>query len=219
MKNRLPEELGIARFNRVSGNRNLYGSPFTHPSYVELTISRGKMETSYGKTEYWAQHNNPYIVVDFSNNQFAELITTMNIGSGIPCTVHRFNGQTYNYNSVKPEDNRVKVNHQIDESSKTIINQLNELIQIIEEEKMSQRTKARLINQARRISLTLRESLPYVVKQYSEYLDRLEQQSKTEIASYADIAIKQYGLDKLNTPTLLLPEGDDTLTINEHDQD
>jgi hypothetical protein len=70
----------------------LFDSSFEHQHFITLSIRRAEKHTDgandfiFGKEEY--------IEVWMSETQFARAITSMNIGSGTPCTLARFNNKS-----------------------------------------------------------------------------------------------------------------------------
>jgi len=84
---------GMISFSRISGGHdNLFGSSISHQNHVELRIFRGRRGRNINTDWYFAD-SSPLISVKLSSTQFAELITTMNIGSGVPCTLHHADGE------------------------------------------------------------------------------------------------------------------------------
>jgi len=85
---------GLIGLSRVSCSPSavLFGSAVKHGHYVELTIKEAERHSSiyrdfnFGRTEL--------IKVAFSGTQLGELLTSMNVGDGVPCTITRFNGES-----------------------------------------------------------------------------------------------------------------------------
>lgn len=79
--------------SRVSGHTELFDSAFEHQHFIHLSISRAEVlghpashQFIYGKEEL--------IEVAMSETQFARMISSLNIGSGTPCTLQRWNGES-----------------------------------------------------------------------------------------------------------------------------
>jgi len=184
---------GLVSFSRVNGRTLLFDSPFVHQGFVAMRVLRCESEWSLSRV--WHYPREEYIEVWMSYSQFAEAITTMNVGSGVPCTVRHLMGKEFDPPSL--EGDRVKFNAEVDEASKEAIVSLNELIAAISEESMSKKAKDRLVTIARNALRKLSSSAPFIANQYAEYLDGLEQRAKTEIAAYADTIVRQTGLNTL----------------------
>jgi hypothetical protein len=78
-------------FSRASGNPRLFGSTLQeHYSYVTLRVSKATMIRSVSSDRIMSSLSGDILEIDLSNAQFAELLTTMNVGVGTPGTLRRF---------------------------------------------------------------------------------------------------------------------------------
>lgn len=84
---------GQVLFSRISGgSRRLYGSPVRkHGDSIILEIRRSEVTHRLGSTYFFGRKR--LIEVELSAAQFASLLTTMNVGSGIPCTIRQIDGE------------------------------------------------------------------------------------------------------------------------------
>lgn len=196
-----PDCGAMIQFSRISGQKVLYGSPFYHQKFIRLRISKAQTYRSFHDNEYMAENiGHRYIEVDLSFSQFAECITSMNIGNGVPCTLYNLMGKEFEQPTI--DDNRIKLDDEIKNETTLAIESITELINLIETEKLTAKVKSRLLNQCHKIVRVLNDHLPFIAQMYAEHLDKLEQQAKTEIAAYCDLAVMQVGLDTLQLPQL-----------------
>lgn len=82
---------GMVQFSRVTGgNRRLFGSALEgHNHRIELRIFEAEMHIDHDLHMERPYAKGQIVEVALSAAQFAELITTMNSGSGVPCTITR----------------------------------------------------------------------------------------------------------------------------------
>lgn len=79
---------GIVRFNRSHGTaRDLFGSSISHQNIMSLTISRCTMIRDLNYDRYHPREE--LIEIEMSENQFAQLVSSVNSGSGTPCTIRK----------------------------------------------------------------------------------------------------------------------------------
>lgn len=73
----------------------LFGSSIMHNDVIRLTISNGFMEREDSQDNYYAKtsRKNCIVEVDMSYTQFAEAITSLNMGDGVPVTITNIGGQ------------------------------------------------------------------------------------------------------------------------------
>ena len=85
------ESYGLLAISRVTGTpRSLFGSTIRHGDTITLTISEGKVYRDFQRNRY--MEGKELIKVEMSQSQFAEAITTMNVGSGVPVTLQHVLG-------------------------------------------------------------------------------------------------------------------------------
>ena len=77
---------GMLAFSRRSGGKNtLFGSSIEHNNVITLTLRHG--EITRGLNSDWYYGDKVIAEVEMSYAQFAEAITSMNMGSGVPVTI------------------------------------------------------------------------------------------------------------------------------------
>lgn len=77
----------VARFSRISGRADLFGSHVDHQHYIQLEISGARMYRD-GYAERIHGGIDTYVSVAMSEAQFAALVASMGHGSGTPCTLN-----------------------------------------------------------------------------------------------------------------------------------
>lgn len=87
---------GMIRFARSSiggSGTALFGSSIMHNNVIRLSISKGMMEREGNEDWFLAgtDINDMIVEVEMSYTQFAEAITSLNIGEGIPVTITKVN--------------------------------------------------------------------------------------------------------------------------------
>lgn len=80
---------GIVGFSRVQCTPiKLFGSDIKHSSFIKLRIgSAVSRKDNHLHQDSIGSSYKTFIEVNLTNSQFAELLTTMNIGDGVPCTI------------------------------------------------------------------------------------------------------------------------------------
>lgn len=80
------ESYGLAQFSRIGGKSGkLFGSSIEHQHFIELTISRASRSRQFQHDHYMPDQE--LISVFMSPTQFAELLTSLNVGTGVPVTI------------------------------------------------------------------------------------------------------------------------------------
>ena len=86
------ESFDLLSLSRCHGTpRSLFGSTIKHGDTITLSISEGKLYRDFQRNRY---HNGQgFIEVEMSQSQFAEAITTLNVGCGVPVTIRHVAGK------------------------------------------------------------------------------------------------------------------------------
>lgn len=118
---------GMIRFARSSiggSGTALFGSSIMHNNVIRLSISKGMMEREVNEDWFLAgtDINDMIVEVEMSYTQFAEAITSLNIGEGIPVTITKVNGT---FVEPCPYSDRQKVmRREVDEATRDLVRQL-----------------------------------------------------------------------------------------------
>lgn len=85
------ESFGLLSIGRTTGTpRSLFGSTIRHGNTITLAIYEADVSRNYQKD--WYHQRRQLIEIEMSTSQFAEAITTLNCGTGIPVTLRNVVG-------------------------------------------------------------------------------------------------------------------------------
>lgn len=82
---------GIIGVSRVSGQASLFDSDVTHGHFIQITLKEASKHRT-GFTHEYVMGNRQLMQIHMSFAQFAQMITTQNIGDGTPCTISYVKG-------------------------------------------------------------------------------------------------------------------------------
>jgi hypothetical protein len=141
------------------------------------------------------------IEVEMSASQFSELITTMNIGSGVPCTVRRFDGVKI---EGPPDEGTEmdRVREDFAEDLKNISSKLDgakgELSTILAKKSIGKGDKKAIAKIVSQMFQHFESNVPFVQEQFQRATDRSVAAAKTEIDCTLTNAVTKLGLKSLN---------------------
>lgn len=79
---------GVIKASRFQGgHETMYGSPLVHGGGISITISHSDEYVSLGHSHYWENRRGQIVELHMSEAQWAAFISTLNVGSGSPCTL------------------------------------------------------------------------------------------------------------------------------------
>jgi hypothetical protein len=204
---------GILHISRTSGGTSairLFGSPLaTHYGTIRLTISKGKWLHGLHHDRYFGM-NKDFIEIEMSAAQFADAITSLNMGSGTPCTIRYVDGKRVE----NPPDHATEAEHirdNFEDSLGKYAQKAHTYRKKIEEltSKLSAKAKDEI-----RIALDVMEqqltsNVPFVVKQFQEATTRVTTAAKAEVEAFVTGVVRAAGLASIAEGRLpsLLPSG------------
>jgi hypothetical protein len=206
----------ISRTTGGPGARNLFGSPLAHHyGTIRLTIGAAKWihdlhHDRYQGTSLRGEH----IEIEMSAAQFADMITSLNMGSGTPCTIRRLTG----VNVPPPPDLPTEAEHIRDNfegsldkyraKARTYRKKIEELTA-----KLSTKAKEEIRIALDVIEDQLSSNVPFVVKQFQEATTRITTSAKAEVDAFVTGVVRAAGLEAIaggKLPSLLSKGSEDS---------
>ncbi len=176
--------------SRVSGHAVLYGSDFTHQHYIRLAIGGSKISRNSAEDRHFA--GKELVEVYMTEAQFAQMITSMNLGGGAPCTLNRFNGESMP--TIPKRDLRETFREDINRDLQESIDMLDDLIKSVGEMGLPKGKTAEILAKAQRSRKRIFESAPWVAQQFDEHMENTVEAAKMEINGYLNEAVKSTGI-------------------------
>jgi hypothetical protein len=179
---------GWASFSSVSGGSGkFFATPVQSQHHIRLRIGQAKRGFSFGHQVVYPE-GVEHIEISFSPAQFAELLTTMNAGSGVPCTIDRLMGKKIEfYEDTTNEMLEVKhiARKQFEEAAKEYFEAQQEILNILSDKKnLTKEDRAKIKNILDRMGNEVKHNMPFYVDMFNEAAERLTTVAKSEIASY-----------------------------------
>jgi hypothetical protein len=204
--------LHIARTSGGSGAIRLFGSPLaTHYGTIRLSISKAKWIHGLHHDRYFGMSKD-FIEIEMSAAQFADAITSLNIGSGTPCTIRYVGGERV----PDPPDHATEAEHIRDNFEGSLgkfAAKAREYRARIEEltGKLSAKAREEIRIALDVIEQQLTSNVPFVMDQFQEATTRVATAAKAEVEAFVSHAVRTAGLAAIADGKLpsLLPSGDD----------
>lgn len=203
--------LRISRTNGGGGALRLFGSPLaTHYGTIRLTVSKATWIHGLHHDRYHGSMANEFIEIEMSAAQFADAITSLNMGSGTPCTVRYVNGERV----PDPPDYATEAEH-IRDNFKNSLDKYKEKAHTYRKKieeltgKLSQKAKDEIKIALDVMEQQLSSNVPFVVKQFQEATTRITTAAKAEVDAFVTGVVRAAGLQSIAEGRLpsLLPSG------------
>ena len=206
--------LGFARC-QTTGSA-LYGSSIKHTNIIRLELKTSECERSLNKNYYYGRKK--LFVVDMSMSQYAELISSMNCGDGIPVTIRELNGKMV---EDWPYVNETKIHY---DAFKKEYKELNakalDLVETLTErfkstKPLGKKEKEEILSTLRQFQYDLDENNDFRDTQFRRHMEKVTADAKAEVESFFDnklrsIAVNKIAMQDIKSPVELIEEINDT---------
>lgn len=200
---------GLVQFSRVQGNNsNFFGSEIKPNSYISLKVTLAEEEKDLGRTWYYPK--NKLIEVRMTNTQFADLVTSLNMGSGVPCTIIEFDNKRIEQDSTKEykaDFHKRRMKEKSAEFMKYVKDKFEELKTI--SSKLSKKDQQEVHNLSSSIAMTIEKNFPWYIEQFYEEMEQIAQDIKSNMEADVMHRLSNIGLTQINENKLLGPTGND----------
>lgn len=181
--------------SRVSGSANLFGSDFTHHGYVTVTIRKADLRRSLSND---LVHGYPELIeVALSEAQWATFVSSMNIGTGVPCTLQWQTGVGDIAEIADPPDRKGQFKKEAAEHLASVHASLEQLRDQIAATSLSAKVKTALYNTVRMAEINLSANTGFVADQFVEHIEKVTEHAKIELNAYMTNLIARTGLTAL----------------------
>jgi hypothetical protein len=184
------ESFGTISICRAQGRfDNLFGSNIDTNHAVHLTIQRA--ERRHEHAHDWIHGREELVSVYLSPLQFAEFLTSMGQGEGIPCTLDRVAG-TKMEQPPETEATARKVVREFVEKTEDIAVFAKGADQLVKDilakgQKMKKGDREELQSIMTKMVRLTTDSAPFLIKQAEEHIDKMVSEAKATITQHANV--------------------------------
>lgn len=198
------ESFGLIGFSRVQGSRRLFGSHLEdHASFITMRVHRAARR--HGLSHDWygtASGRLPIVEVSMSAAQFAQAITSMNMGEGVPCTIESVESISMEEVPADVVAENVKIRAGFEDKISGVVQLLAEAHKEMDGvvESKSTISKGRAREMVAILAKALQEvklNAPFVVSSFQESAERVVTSAKAEIEAFTALALRNAGMEHM----------------------
>lgn len=205
---------GLIGFTRTNGgHQRFFGSPLdNHMTHITMRVYTGVQAITDDKgMERYHARGVPSVEVRMTAAQFAELLTTMNVGFGVPCTV-----TCDHHKSVEAVPDRKQSHEAIRESYEKLIKEAadklreerDKLAATLATSKISQKTQQAILGAFNSAVSDMALNAPYRLELFEEATQAVAKAAKAEVDAFMTHAVQAAGIKAIKTEggVLALPK-------------
>ena len=198
-------KVSLSRISCGGKGLPLFGSTIYHSNIISLKIHKAEATRSLNEDRIYAHET--IAEVFFSPFQFADLITTLNHGSGTPGTLHYFNGETYELPTIqnKTEQFKKEIRGDVEETVKKMNQAMKRVNEILNKKSILKDDKEELRDIIETAKGLFEHHLPFILDQFGEQMDKTVSEAKASVDAFVTQVVQETGLEVLkeNSPKLL----------------
>lgn len=195
---------GTLRFSRFSGKSDFFCVEPTLDGGITIEIHQAKVDRHLNRD--WVHQEEMIIRARMSSYQFAEAITNLNRGEGVPITLEYVHGMNVDPYQAMPHE-RKKFDGEIKSTVQSVSDKVDALKQ--ELNALQQKGKAgkkeldTLAVKLASVERVFSDSMPFIESSFQEILDKQTHKAKVEFSAWLDNQVHKHGLESLGiTPQL-----------------
>ena len=197
----------VGFYHNFGSGRELFGSDVTNHNTIRLTVKHAIKHRELGRD--WTMGDDIICEVELSALQFAELLTNMNMGDGVPCTIKytREDG----YVEYKSEKSKIEViqeerNAEIEKASSNLQEVISELTELINNKKVPKTVGSELLHKLKCATSNLEGSnYEFYKKQAFNEVAKMVVEAKSQISEHINHKIYSVGLEHLINASEVTP--------------
>lgn len=180
--------------HRVSGRTNLYDSDFGHNAFVTISVRRSELHRSLSQD--WHMADSELIEVAMSESQWATFVSSINVGSGVPCTLQALNGKEVP-GLPAPQRRVDQFSHEMRTKMRKAFAALDEAEKELKGLRASKAQRERVADAIQKARQEMGSNLPYMARQFSEHMEGTVERAKQEVHGYMAGALQRAGVAAL----------------------
>lgn len=179
---------GMLSFNRThGGHSNLFGSSIQHNDTIHMVLREGVV--TRGLNDDWYVGEDEILEVEMSQSQFAELITSMNVGTGTPCTIKYLRGKG-RINEADFINKRQQITNEFKESMNERMSDAKEFYDEVKElfttkKSIGKGDRVMILRRLANVTQGMESSSKFIFDQFQNQIDKTITEAKGEIEAFA----------------------------------
>ena len=178
--------------------QTFFGSSIEQGGGVELRIRKASVNRSLNTD--WFHGEKEMVSIRMTSSQWADFISTMNVGEGVPATLTYFDGKKIEPPPFKSK--RVIFEEEFGDDMKNIADKIEYITKNTKEilsakKALTKADRESILNSIVMLKQEIEKNLPYVQRTFNESMDKTVLEAKSEYENFIATAIQNIGLENI----------------------
>jgi hypothetical protein len=176
----------ISMSTNFGGDKSLFGSSIPHSEYISIRINEAEDHRYLNQNTHVPKRE--LIEINMSKTQFAEFITSMGKGTGVPCTITRVNGEKREPCPFTPkaEVHRQEFEAHLDDIKKEMDEAIAKTHELFAKKTLNKSDKESLLRALEHLRTQVISNSGYQVQMFNEQMDKTLFEAKAELEAFAN---------------------------------
>jgi ElaB/YqjD/DUF883 family membrane-anchored ribosome-binding protein len=195
------ESYGMASLSRCTGRVRLFGSAIQwNDNFISLRVSRGERHHHLSRDWYTTAERHPIVEVFLSASQFADMITSLNMGNGVPCTISSVEGKHLEEPpDLETEAEKVQIDFKqsIEDLIKELQSAQDKVESILGQKSIKKADREAIRAEFSKVVREIGSNIPFVLDSFQEASERVVTHAKAEVEAFVSARITAAGLEAI----------------------
>lgn len=145
-------------------------------------------------------HRLPYIEVELSEGQWAQFVSSMNVGNGTPCTVKFLNGKTIDDPPFlnKVIEFQIEFKEKMENIATEMTRIVKDTVELLETKKNLNKTdRDIMLRQLEGLVMNIKNNMPFIAESFGDQMEKTVEEAKNQINTHYQNIIVKTGMDKI----------------------
>jgi hypothetical protein len=186
----------------IQARNKLFGSSLSdHPETIVIKLNRATRKHDLGRDWIYADSIQPLFSVELSPAQFAAMITTMNVGDGVPCTVRVLNREPVDEMPAEYETEAEKTRNYYGDSLRERLDKLSSerkrLSQVLSKKKLTKKDKEEVAFMVEKVFRMFEGDAEFMLGQFERAAERVVVAAKGQVDAFITSTAARLGIEAL----------------------
>ena len=209
------QSFGCVEIGRTGGGQRLFGSRVLSSGCIVMTFHHARSELRASDVDMRPQPTGQLLQVAMTEQQFFEMLTSMNVGHRTPCTI----GWTERDGDIEPPPDSSATDEFVQMfrddvyvQASGVVGKLRDRVKALTADRKATwrgRDLVDLVGLVDELDSAITQHVPWLLKVFGERKRAAAQQAKAEVAAFARQLVETVGLDRLRDrdgqPIIVLP--------------
>ena len=179
-----------------SGAHAMYGSSVRHRNTIRIQIRHSELTRELSRD--WCSSHGLICELEMTQNQWAEFVSSIGMGNGVPCTIRWNGGEVEPCPSIsKQEQFEREFQNDVMTSTDAMDKAIAVATELLQKKSLTKADREELLSLLRTAKNSITDGIPFIQKQFNEQMERTSTEVKGELEAWQANRMQEIALRAL----------------------